>query len=54
MGIKVDKEDPTDLLPKVAVEKMTWRLLRGCQLDLYYKVNKLLSMGVEMKRIFYM
>ena len=32
MGTKVDKEDPTDLLPKVTAEKMTWRLLRGCQL----------------------
>ena len=43
MGTKVDKEDPTDLLPKVTAEKMTWRLLRDCQLDLYYKVNKPLS-----------
>ena len=43
MGTKVEEEDPTDLLPKVTTEKMTWRLLRGCQLDLYYRVNKPLS-----------
>ena len=43
METKVDKEDPTDLLPKVTAEKMTQSLLRGCQLDLYYKVNKPLS-----------
>ena len=40
MGTKVDKEDPSDLLPKVAAEIITWRLLRGGQLDLFWKVNK--------------
>ena len=39
MGTKVDKEDPTDLHAKVTAERMTWRLLRDGQLDLYYKVN---------------
>ena len=39
MGIKVEEEDATDLLPKVTPEKLAWRLLRGGQLDLYYKVN---------------
>ena len=33
MGTKVEEEDPTDLLPKVAAEEMTRRLLRGCQLE---------------------
>ena len=33
MRTKVEEEDPTDLLPKVAAEKMTRRLLRGCQLE---------------------
>ena len=47
MGTKVDKENPTDLLPKVTAEKMTWRLLRGCQL--YLKVNRPLSIKVIIK-----
>ena len=40
MGTKVDMEDPTDLLLKVTAEKITWRLLRCCQLDFIYKVSK--------------
>ena len=33
MRTKVEEEDPTDLLPKFTAEKMTRRLLRGCQLE---------------------
>ena len=33
-GIKVEEEDPTDLLPKIGAENMTRRFSRGCQLDL--------------------
>ena len=40
MGMKVEEEDPSDLLPKIGAEKMTRRLSRGCQFDLYKKVNK--------------
>ena len=32
---KVEEKDPSDLLPKVAAEKMTRRLLRGCQLEVF-------------------
>ena len=34
MGIKVEEEDPTDLLPKISAEKMTRRLSTGSQFDL--------------------
>ena len=40
MGIKVEEEDPCDLLPKFKAEKMTRKLLRNFQLDLCLKVNK--------------
>ena len=43
MGTRVDKGDLSDLLPKVAAEKMTWRLPRGKQA----LVKRLLSMGVD-------
>ena len=35
MGTKVEEEDPSDLLPKISAEKMTRKLSRGYQFDLY-------------------
>ena len=35
MEIKVEEEDPTDLLPKIEAEKMTRSLLRGYRLDFW-------------------
>ena len=35
MGTKVEEEDPTDWLPKVGAEKITRRLLRGSQLEVF-------------------
>ena len=46
MGTKVEEEDPSDLLPKIGAEKMTRSLLRGCQFDLSWKVNKPLLVGL--------
>ena len=40
METTVGEEDPTDLLPIIGAEKMTGRLRRDCQFDLYQKVNK--------------
>ena len=47
MRTKVDKEDPTDLLPKVTAERMTWRLPVRPLLEGKYALGKqLMSMAV--------